>query len=102
VKVKKSLDSDCLALEGGQPIVDYTYSTWPAYSHDEINAVQEVLRSGKVNYWTGNIGQQFQQAFLSKAAAKRTVPPIFNTSPNSSLASLVAPQNSGFSPCFSQ
>ncbi len=65
MKVKKSLDSDCLALEGGQPIVDYTYSTWPAYSHDEINAVQEVLRSGKVNYWTGNIGQQFQQAFAN-------------------------------------
>lgn len=36
---------------------------WPHYSEQEIDAVTAVLRSGKVNYWTGSEGRRFEQEF---------------------------------------
>jgi len=40
-----------------------SFPSWPQYEPDEIEAVQRVLRSGKVNYWTGEENQAFQEAF---------------------------------------
>ena len=39
------------------------FSPWPYFAEDEIEAVASVLRSGKVNYWTGQEGRQFEQEF---------------------------------------
>jgi len=36
---------------------------WPAFSKQEIDAVSAVLASGKVNYWTGDEGRQFEREF---------------------------------------
>ena len=36
---------------------------WPDYTEEEIDAVAAVLRSGKVNYWTGSDHQEFEAAF---------------------------------------
>jgi len=36
---------------------------WPAFSPEEIDAVSGVLASGKVNYWTGDEGRQFEREF---------------------------------------
>jgi dTDP-4-amino-4,6-dideoxygalactose transaminase len=36
---------------------------WPHYADDEIAAVQRVLASGRVNYWTGDQGRQFEREF---------------------------------------
>jgi len=36
---------------------------WPYYSENQIDAVAAVLRSGKVNYWTGEEGRQFEKEF---------------------------------------
>ena len=38
---------------------------WPDYSDEEIDAVSQVLRSGKVNYWTGQITKELESAFAS-------------------------------------
>ena len=38
---------------------------WPYYSEDEISAVQKVLKSGAVNYWTGEISKTFEKNFSS-------------------------------------
>jgi dTDP-4-amino-4,6-dideoxygalactose transaminase len=35
---------------------------WPLFAEDEIEAVAEVLRSGRVNQWTGDSVERFQQA----------------------------------------
>jgi len=35
-------------------------SPWPYYEADEIEAATQTLRSGKVNYWTGELGRQFE------------------------------------------
>ena len=37
--------------------------SWPLYSERECEAVIEVLRSGNVNYWTGEHGRRFEQEF---------------------------------------
>jgi dTDP-4-amino-4,6-dideoxygalactose transaminase len=36
---------------------------WPVYSDDEIEAVNRVLHSGKVNYWTGGECRAFEKEF---------------------------------------
>ncbi|SEM05022.1 dTDP-4-amino-4,6-dideoxygalactose transaminase [Syntrophus gentianae] len=36
---------------------------WPFFSADEIDAVMQVLRSGHVNYWTGEEGRRFEREF---------------------------------------
>jgi len=36
---------------------------WPFYSEDQITAVSSVLRSGKLNYWTGEEGRKFETEF---------------------------------------
>ena len=41
------------------------FPVWPEYAEDEIIAVEAVLRSGKVNYWSGDQGTHFEQEFAS-------------------------------------
>ena len=36
---------------------------WPQFDEKAIKAVEEVLRSGKVNYWTGRRGMEFEKKF---------------------------------------
>lgn len=36
---------------------------WPRFSAEEIDAVSRVLSSGKVNYWTGEEGRNFEREF---------------------------------------
>ncbi|MBB3330942.1 dTDP-4-amino-4,6-dideoxygalactose transaminase [Halomonas campaniensis] len=36
---------------------------WPRHEPDELEAVNRVLRSGRVNYWNGEEGRAFEQEF---------------------------------------
>ncbi len=36
---------------------------WPYFSEEEINYAANILKSGKVNYWTGNEGKLFEEEF---------------------------------------
>lgn len=36
---------------------------WPYYADDEVEAAASVLRSGKVNYWTGEISRDFEREY---------------------------------------
>ena len=40
-----------------------SFSPWPLFSKEEINAVTDVLSSNKVNYWTGDECRQFEREF---------------------------------------
>lgn len=42
-----------------------TMAPWPAFESDEIEAVSEVMRSGKVNYWTGTEGREFEKEYAA-------------------------------------
>ncbi|MEO1542751.1 MAG: DegT/DnrJ/EryC1/StrS aminotransferase family protein [Pseudomonadota bacterium] len=44
-------------------------TNWPVFSAREMEAVQAVLQSGKVNYWTGDQGKHFEQEFAEYCAA---------------------------------
>jgi dTDP-4-amino-4,6-dideoxygalactose transaminase len=46
---------------------------WPHYDDAQIAAVERVLRSGKVNYWTGEEGRQFETEFAAYCGAGHAV-----------------------------
>jgi dTDP-4-amino-4,6-dideoxygalactose transaminase len=54
-----------LAVEGGQPVRSVPFPFWPRFDEDEIQAVTQVLRSGRVNYWTGPEGRAFEAEFAA-------------------------------------
>jgi dTDP-4-amino-4,6-dideoxygalactose transaminase len=70
-----------------------TLSAWPAYEQDEIDAVIEVLRSGKVNYWTGDIGKQFEREFAEHCGSKYAI-----ALANGTLALELALESAGIGP----
>ncbi len=54
-----------LAINGGAPLRTAPFPFWPQYEPDEVEAVTAVLRSGKVNYWTGEEGRRFEQEYAA-------------------------------------
>jgi dTDP-4-amino-4,6-dideoxygalactose transaminase len=40
-------------------------SPWPSFEPDEIAAVTRVLTSGRVNYWTGQEGREFEKEYAA-------------------------------------
>jgi dTDP-4-amino-4,6-dideoxygalactose transaminase len=52
-----------LALHGGAPAVKDQLPHWPWFDESAIRAVEATLRSGKVNYWTGKRGMEFEKRF---------------------------------------
>jgi dTDP-4-amino-4,6-dideoxygalactose transaminase len=41
------------------------FSPWPSYTDEEALAVQQVLLSNRVNYWTGNECREFEREFAA-------------------------------------
>lgn len=46
---------------------------WPVFDEEQVGAVAEVLRSGKVNYWTGQIGRTFEKDFAAACEADHAI-----------------------------
>jgi dTDP-4-amino-4,6-dideoxygalactose transaminase len=57
------MSHDQLAIHGGTPAVRDPLPHWPAFDEPTIRGVEAVLRSGKVNYWTGRKGMEFEKRF---------------------------------------
>ena len=55
--------SNQLAINGGPKAVTNKLQGWPQFDENAIQAVEAVLRSGKVNYWTGKRGMEFEKQF---------------------------------------
>lgn len=64
------ITADQLAVEGGQPIRKCPFATWPSFERDDIEAAVSVLRSGKINYWTGEEGRLFEKEFAAFTGCK--------------------------------
>lgn len=47
--------------------------TWPVYAADEVAAVTAVLRSGKVNYWTGEEGRHFEREYAAATGRRHGI-----------------------------
>lgn len=63
-------EKSVLAIDGGAPLLDHRLSSWPRFEEDEIKAVQDVLTSGKPNYWGGGQVRQFEDAFAARCDTK--------------------------------
>jgi len=48
-------------------------SIWPSFTDEEIEAVSKVLRSGKVNYWTGTECLEFEKEFAKFADSQYAI-----------------------------
>ena len=62
--------SKTLAINGGNKAVTNQMQGWPCFDENSIRAVEEVLRSGKVNYWTGTKGMEFEKKFAEWQGSK--------------------------------
>lgn len=51
-------------------VINASNGQWPFYDSDEIQAVSKVLASGKVNYWTGSKGREFERAWAAKVGTE--------------------------------
>lgn len=49
------------------------FSVWPSFTEEESAAVQQVLLSNMVNYWTGNECRAFEQEFAAWCGARHAV-----------------------------
>ncbi len=52
-----------------QPVFD----NWPFFDQDEIAAATQVLRSGRVNYWTGEQARLFEQEYAASTGRRHGV-----------------------------
>ncbi len=67
------VDSNRLAIDGGVPVRQDPFDTWPQYDVDEQAAVTDVLRSGKVNYWTGETVKKFESAYAESLGVEYAI-----------------------------
>ena len=47
---------------------DPALAPWPFYDDDEVDVAARVLRSGRVNYWTGEEGRKFEAEYAAHCA----------------------------------
>jgi dTDP-4-amino-4,6-dideoxygalactose transaminase len=62
-----------LAIDGGKPSVQGKLPGWPQFDEKAIKAVKKVLESGKVNYWTGPKGMEFEKKYAEWQGSKYAI-----------------------------
>jgi dTDP-4-amino-4,6-dideoxygalactose transaminase len=62
-----------MAINGGAKAVTNKLQGWPQFDENAIKSVEAVLRSGKVNYWTGKRGMEFEKAFAEWQGSKYAI-----------------------------
>ncbi len=67
------MNTATLALHGGTPTVQDKLPPWPWFDEEAIRSVEAVLRSGKVNYWTGKKGMEFEKRYAAWQGSRYAV-----------------------------
>ena len=49
------------------------FPDWPSFTDEEIAAVEAVLRSNRVNYWTGEEGRLFEREFAQWCSSNHAI-----------------------------
>lgn len=62
-----------LAVDGGPREFSADWPSWPSFEERQIAAATAVLESGRVNYWTGQEGRQFEREFAAYVGASKAV-----------------------------
>ena len=75
------MEKEKLAIEGGKAVGEgVTFPGWPSFSEETIKAAMEPLKTGKVNYWTGPKGQEFEKRFAEWNGSKYAISTTNGTS----------------------
>lgn len=64
---------DRLARNGGVPIRTEPFASWPVFDDETLNVVQNVLKSGNVNYWTGQECREFEREFAEFVGTEHAI-----------------------------
>ncbi len=67
------MSTEKLAIDGGSKAVRDKLPHWPSFDEKAIKSVEETLRSGKVNYWTGKKGMEFEKRFAEWQGSKYAI-----------------------------
>ncbi|MEM6405583.1 MAG: DegT/DnrJ/EryC1/StrS aminotransferase family protein [Pseudomonadota bacterium] len=54
-------------------MLNTSFSPWPSFNQEEAEAVQKVLLSNQVNYWTGSEGRTFETEFAAWAGSQHAI-----------------------------
>lgn len=54
-------------------MLDGPFSPWPSFTQEEAQAVQDILLSNKVNYWTGTECIEFEKEFARFAETEYAI-----------------------------
>ncbi|HAW35441.1 MAG TPA: aminotransferase [Erythrobacter sp.] len=54
-------------------MLNTSFSPWPEFTKEEVEAVSSVLLSNRVNYWTGEEGRKFEMEFASWVQANHGI-----------------------------
>jgi len=73
-------DDTVLAVDGGPKAAPRPLPHWPAFDDKTIAAVVEPLKTGKVNYWTGTKGMEFEKRFAEWQGSKFAISTTNGTS----------------------
>lgn len=49
------------------------FPPWPSFTREEASAVRDVILSNKVNYWTGNIGREFETDYAQYTGRRHAI-----------------------------
>lgn len=70
-----TLDAPSTSKESAEVAVkqEPALAPWPYFEKDEIDAAARVLSSGKVNYWTGAEGREFEKEYASHTGVRHAI-----------------------------
>jgi dTDP-4-amino-4,6-dideoxygalactose transaminase len=54
-------------------MLNSNFSPWPSFTEEEADAVAMVVRSNRVNYWTGSCGREFESEFARWAGTSHGI-----------------------------
>ena len=80
-----------LAIDGEPPVRQTALPPWPYFAEDEVEAVVAVLRSGRVNQWTGNEVRSFEREFAEYVGVPHAIALANGKALNTSRSSLDPP-----------
>ncbi|MBQ3099092.1 MAG: aminotransferase class V-fold PLP-dependent enzyme, partial [Kiritimatiellae bacterium] len=62
-----------LAIDGGKKVWAKPFPAWPQFNPKTNKKVLDILASGKVNYWTGPVGLEFEKAWAKWLGVRNAI-----------------------------
>jgi len=59
--------------DAASPVRISPFAPWPSFEQDEIDAVRDVMVSGKINYWTGQEGRLFEKEYAAYVGSRYAI-----------------------------